>query len=208
MLNLFALGTPSSHEWGSIDWRMVVTVLYQLELQGVKQFWGITYKSWCPIYSLLLQTKWIPSKICFIVPNPDHWIGLNHNWVQCISLSQPWGFVLCFPLYESKDISFECLSDISVSNAVGTVRADESQCPENSTAMRRLKSHVFCNYDYFARPVRQYNETVDVRLRLVVKKIRFVSMHANGTFKLLPVANLSLNLIFIWVKNIITHKEH
>ncbi|XP_023726365.1 neuronal acetylcholine receptor subunit alpha-2-like [Cryptotermes secundus] len=56
---------------------------------------------------------------------------------------------------------------------VATARADDFQCPDNSTAITRLKSHVFCNYDPYIRPVRLYNETVDVRLRLVLKKIHF-----------------------------------
>ncbi|PNF14165.1 hypothetical protein B7P43_G13485 [Cryptotermes secundus] len=56
---------------------------------------------------------------------------------------------------------------------IATARADDFQCPDNSTAITRLKSHVFCNYDPYIRPVRLYNETVDVRLRLVLKKIHF-----------------------------------
>lgn len=73
-------------------------------------------------------------------------------------------------------------SDVGVSTAVATARADEFQCPDNSTAIRRLKSHVFCNYDPYIRPVRWYNETVDVRLRLVLKKIHFVSIHVSGSY--------------------------
>jgi hypothetical protein len=67
----------------------------------------------------------------------------------------------------------------SVYNPAEMVRADDSECPKDDnflTTMSQLKSQLFCSYDAYTRPVRQYNDTVDVKVLLVLKKIRFVSM--------------------------------
>lgn len=56
------------------------------------------------------------------------------------------------------------------------VRADGSVCPEQdkySTAISNLTSKLFCAYDSYVRPVRQRNETVDVKMQLFLKKIQF-----------------------------------
>jgi transposase len=66
-----------------------------------------------------------------------------------------------------------------VCNPAEMVRADDSECPKDynySTTIIQLKTQLFCSYDTFTRPVRQHNDTVDVKLQLVVKKIQFVSM--------------------------------
>ncbi|KDR17727.1 Neuronal acetylcholine receptor subunit alpha-2 [Zootermopsis nevadensis] len=56
------------------------------------------------------------------------------------------------------------------------VRADGSQCRPNgeySTAINRLRNDILCSYDVFVRPVRQYNDTVDVKVRLSLRRIQF-----------------------------------
>jgi hypothetical protein len=61
-------------------------------------------------------------------------------------------------------------------------RADDFQCPESgsySTAINGLKTKIFCSYDRLVRPVRQHNDTVDVRVRLSLKRIQFVSTSSN-----------------------------
>ncbi|KAJ9585132.1 hypothetical protein L9F63_003084, partial [Diploptera punctata] len=52
----------------------------------------------------------------------------------------------------------------------------EVKCPNNytiRTTLSKLKRHAFCKYDSFVRPVRKHSDTVDVKLRLIIRKIDF-----------------------------------
>jgi hypothetical protein len=65
-----------------------------------------------------------------------------------------------------------------VCNPAEKVRGEGSACPgqyNSSTTMSELISKLFCSYDPYVRPVRQYSDTVDVKMQLVLKKIEFVS---------------------------------
>ena len=63
-------------------------------------------------------------------------------------------------------------------SAISNVLGDELQCPNNytvRTTMKLLRKHAFCSYDRTIRPVRKSNDTVDVRVRLLLRRIEFVS---------------------------------